>query len=182
MIVRRCFTWDQRARTRSPGGPLWFPRPYQGDGRHDNPDVYGCLYGSESEEATVVEQLARYQGSVFLPAMLIKRGMPVGLAAIELLDETVLDLDEPATLTAEGLRPSLVATHDRSITQSQALRLHEQHRDAAGLRWWSTFEALWANYTIFDRARTSLRLIEVRALTPDDPAVVAATDFLGMSA
>lgn len=181
MIVRRCFTWDPSARSRSPGGPLWFPRPYQGDGRHDNPDVYGCLYASESEASTVVEQLARYQGSVFLPGMVSKRGSPLGLAEIEAPDDFI-DLDEPATLTAEGLRPSLVATHERSITQSHALDLHERHRDAVGLRWWSTFEALWPNFTIFDRARTSLRLVDVRALTPDDPAVVAATDFLGMSA
>jgi hypothetical protein len=181
LIVRRCFTWDPSARSRSPGGPLWFPRPYQGDGRHDNPDVFGCLYASESETATVVEQLARYQGSVFLPEMVSKRGSPLGLAAIE-APEGFIDLDEPLTLTAEGLRPSLIATHERSITQSRALDLYERHGDAAGLRWWSTFEALWTNFTIFDRARTSLRLVDVRALTPDDPAVTAATDFLGMSA
>ena len=181
MIVHRCFTWDPDARRRSPGGALWFPRPYQGDGRHDNPDVYGCLYASESEVATVVEQLARYQGSVLLPGMLSKRGHPLGLARIELGDERLLDLEEPAILVAEELRPSRVATHERSITQSQALMLYERHPDAAALRWWSTFEALWANLTVFDRARRALRLLEIRALAPDDPAVEAATDFLGLS-
>lgn len=130
----------------------------------------------------MVEQLARYQGSVFLPRMLAKRGKPLGLAEIEVVDETFVDLDEPGTLAAEGLRPSLVATRDRSITQSNALGLYERHPEAAGLRWWSTFEALWTNFTIFDRARTSLRLVGVRPLAPDDPAVLAATDFLGMSA
>jgi hypothetical protein len=182
LILYRCFAWSERARAEQADSPLWFPRVFQGDGRHDNPDVYGCLYASDSDTATVVEQLARYQGSVFLAGMLSKRGSPLGLAEIQAPDDGFIDLDAPATLTAEGLRPSLVATHERSITQSQALDLHERHRDAAGLRWWSTFEALWTNLTIFDRARTSLRLVEVRALTPDDPAVIAATDFLGMSA
>ena len=181
MILHRCFTWDPGARTRSPGGPLWFPRPYQGEGRHDNPDVFGCLYASESETATIVEQLARYQGSVFLPGMLMKRGLALGLAGIETPDTGFIDLDEPATLAAEELRPSLVATHERAITQTQALELHDRHREAPGLRWWSTFEALWANFTIFDRARTSLRLVGVRALAPDDPAVEGAADFLGMA-
>jgi hypothetical protein len=183
LILRRCFTWDEQARTRSPGGALWFARPFQGQGRHDNPESYGCLYASESEVAAVVEQLAPFQGSLFLPGMLVRRGFPLGLAAIDLSeDEPLLDLDEPRVLARERLRPSVVATHRRTVTQPQALELHERHPDAAGLRWWSTREALWANFTIFDRARTSLRLVEVRALTPDDPAVIAATDFLGMSA
>lgn len=183
MILRRCFTWDEQARSRAPGGPIWFARPYQGDGRHDNPASYGCLYASESETAAVVEQLAQFQGSVFVPGMLTKRGLPLALASIDLSDsERLIDLDDPGVLVSEALRPSLVATYRRAVTQPQALELFGRHPDAAGLRWWSTREALWANYTIFDRARTSLRLVEVRALTPDDPAVVAATDFLGMSA
>ncbi len=44
MILYRCFAWDRRAAVADEGGALWFPRAYQGDGRHDNPDVYGCLY------------------------------------------------------------------------------------------------------------------------------------------
>lgn len=182
MILHRCFTWDEQARSRSRGGPVWFPRAYQGDGRHDNPQAYGCLYASETEVASVVEQLATFQGSLFTPGMLTRRGLPLAVAAIELPDEIqLLDLDDPRVLLREDLRPSLVATRERAVTQPQALELYERHAEAAGLRWWSSHEALWANYTIFDRARTSLRLHDVRALTPDDPAVAAATEFLGMS-
>lgn len=181
MILHRCFAWDEQARSRSPGGPLWFARPYQGDGRHDNPDAYGCLYVSGAEAAAVVEQLARFQGSVFTPSMLLRRGLPLALAAIELPDDLpLIDLDDPRVLTRELLRPSLVATYERTVTQPQALALHGRHPEAAGLRWWSTFEALWANFTIFDRVRTALRLREVRRLAPDDAAVAAATDFLGL--
>lgn len=181
MILIRAFPWVERARTRSQGGPLWFPRELQGDGRHDNPDVYGCLYLSEREEAAIVEQLARFQGSHFRPWMLKQHGLTLAVAAIDLpAGRPLIDLDEPRVLLDERLRPSLVATGDRAVTQPQALELYRRHPDAAGLRWWSTYEAQWAHVTIFDRARTALRLRDVRRLTPEDPAVVAAADYLGL--
>jgi hypothetical protein len=83
-------------------------------------------------------------------------------------------------LKAEGLRPSVVATRIREITQPQALRLHTEHARAAGLRWWSVFESTWANVTLFERASMSLRLADVRRLAVDDSAVSAAADFLAL--
>ena len=56
----------------------------------------------------------------------------------------------------------------------------EDNPDAAGLRWWSRWEALWANVTLFDRAAPALRLATVRALTLDDPAVLEAADLFGL--
>jgi hypothetical protein len=85
-------------------------------------------------------------------------------------------------LRRERLRPSLVATRDRRVTQPQALALYEQHRRAAGVRWWSTYEAIWINVTIFDRAASRLRVRSTRALTLDDPIVVEAADFFGLRA
>jgi hypothetical protein len=182
LIFSRCFAWDERARSRSPGGPLWFPRELQGDGRHDNPDVYGCLYVSEAEQSAIAEQLARFRGSPFHPGMLRRHELPLAMAAIELSDDRVLiDLDDASTLVREELQPSVVATYDRAITQPQALRLFRKHPDAAGLRWWSTHEALWVNVTLFDRARTSLRVADMRELTAADRAVQAATEFLGLA-
>ncbi|MDQ3777901.1 MAG: hypothetical protein M3310_03405, partial [Actinomycetota bacterium] len=75
--------------------------------------------------------------------------------------------------------PSRVATRDRSITQPQALAAYRE-TEAAGLRWWSTHESLWANYTLFDRAVGRLTLEDVRALTLDDPAVAEAAELLGL--
>jgi hypothetical protein len=92
----------------------------------------------------------------------------------------LVDLDDPAVLAREHLRPSLVATRDREITQQQALTLHTRHGDAAGLRWWSVHEARWANVTLFDRAALRLRVHAVRRLTLDDATVAAAVDFLGL--
>ena len=180
MILYRCFAWNERARPGQPDSPLWFPRVYQGDGRHDNPDVYGCLYLTDREASGVVEQFARFRGQRLIEPMLVRRGLPLALAAIELPDDAELvDLDDPVVLRRRRLRPSVVATRERAITQPQALDAYRE-TNAVGLRWWSIFESLWANYTLFDRAVGRLTLQDVRMLTVDDPAVGEAADYLGL--
>jgi hypothetical protein len=181
VILFRCFAWNERARRNGLDGALWFPRPYQGDGRHDNADLYGCLYLSERPLSCVVEQLARFRGQRLLPALLVRRGLPLALAELELADDAeLLDLDDPAVLRRERLRPSVVATRAREVTQPQARALYERHPEAAGLRWWSTFEAQWLNVTLFDRAAAALRLVTARALAVEDEDVAAAADLLGL--
>ena len=181
MILYRCFAWNERARSDRPDGALWFPRPYQGDGRHDNADLYGCLYLSETPLSCIVEQLARFRGQRLSAALLRRRNLPLALAELELPDGTVLvDLDDPAVLRRERLRPSSVATRTREVTQPQARALHEGRPEAAGLRWWSTFESLWANVTLFDRAAPALRLASVRVIGVEDEEIVAAADVLGL--
>jgi hypothetical protein len=183
VILHRCFAWNERAGTDAPDGPLWFPRIYQGEGRHDNPDRYGCLYLSLSPLSTVVEQLARFRGQRLLPSLLRRRGLPLALAELELDDKaTLVDLDDPVVLRRERLRPSRVATRDRRITQLQALRLYEKHRKADGLRWWSTYEGVWINVTLFDRAASRMRVRSVRALSLSDPTVVEAAESFGLRA
>jgi hypothetical protein len=181
VILYRCFAWDERAHEQDPDGPLWFPRIYQGEGRHDNPDLYGCLYLSDQALSTVVEQLARFRGQRLLSSLLRRRGLPLALAKLELDNRAELvDLDDPVVLRRERLRPSRVATRQRSMTQPQARMLHDRHPNTAGLKWWSIYEALWMNVTMFDRAADKLRLVSVRPLTIDDPAVVEAADFFGL--
>jgi hypothetical protein len=181
VILHRCLAWNERAAPDAPDGALWFPRPYQGEGRHDNPAVYGCLYLSEQPLSCVVEQLARFRGQRLAAALLRRRGLPLALAELELPDEAQLvDLDEPTVLRRERLRPSRVATRERAVTQPQALSLYEKHSAAAGLRWWSTFESQWLNVTLFDRAASALRLVSVRALDVADDEIAAAADVLGL--
>jgi hypothetical protein len=183
VILHRCFAWDERAGDAGPDGPLWFPRIYQGEGRHDNPDCYGCLYLSVSPLSTLVEQLARFRGQPLLSSLLRRRGLPLALADLELDDRVELvDLDDPVVLRRERLRPSRVATRDRRITQPQARALHDRPPRAAGLRWWSTYEAAWINVTLFDRAASQVRVRSVRALSLDDPTVLDAADFFGLRA
>ena len=181
MILHRCLAWNERAAPDAADGALWFPRPYQGEGRHDNPAVYGCLYLCEQPLSCVVEQLARFRGQRLTPALLRRRGLPLALAELELPDDAELvDLDDPASLRRERLRPSRVATRERAITQPQALALHEKHGEAAGLRWWSTFESQWLNATLFDRAASVLRLVSVRELEVADDEIAVAADVLGL--
>jgi hypothetical protein len=182
VILYRCFAWSRRARAVDRDGALWFPRELQGEGRHDNPDTYGCLYAAGSAVSAVVEQLARFRGQRLTEGMLVRRGLPLAVAAIELPDNRrVLDLDDPAFLQSHQLRPSVVATRQREITQPQALALHRRHPRAAALRWWSTFEALWANFTVFDRAAGDLRLADVSRLRFGDHVVVEAAELLGIA-
>jgi hypothetical protein len=175
VILYRCFA---RSRTED---ALWFPRVFQGEGRHDNPALYGCLYVADRPLSCVVEQLARFRGQKLSPGLLRRRDLPLALAELELRDDAqLLDLDDPAVLRRERLRPSQVATRRREVTQPQAAALHEGHPAAAGLHWWSTWEASWANVTLFDRAAPALRVRDVRDLEVDDPAVREAADFFGL--
>ena len=180
MILYRCFAWNAQAAPAAPDGPLWFPRPFQGEGRHDNPDLYGCLYGGERAASCLVEHFSKFRGRIAKPSWFKQRGLPVALAALELRDGALIDLDDPAVLTIEQLRPSRVATRDRGVTQSQARVLFTGHPSAMGLRWWSTFEASWINVTLFDRAASLLRVHEVRTLTLEDPEVTEAAQTLGI--
>ena len=181
MILFRCFAWDARARPSEQHGPLWFPRIFQGDGRHDNPERYGCLYVSESALSTLVEQLARFRGQRLTPALLRRRELPLALAELELPNQSqLIDLDDPAVLRRHRLRPSRVATRRRDITQVLARRFYDAADAIAGLRWWSTYEALWPNVTLFDRAASQLRVRSVRALSIEDSLVVEAADFFAL--
>lgn len=181
MILFRCFAWDAGAKPDQRDGPLWYPREFQGEGRHDNPSLYGCLYLADRAVSCIVEQLARFRGQRLSAHLLRRRGLPLALAELELTgDAALVDLDNPAVLRREKLRPSVVATRHRDITQPQARALHARHPGAAGLRWWSTYEALWMHVTVFDRAAGQLRLKQVRALTIDDPTVVEAAGHFSM--
>jgi hypothetical protein len=181
VILHRCFAWNAAAAPAAPDGALWFPRVFQGEGRHDNPDVYGCLYLADRPVSCIVEQIAAFRGQRMTAALLRRRGLPLAIADIELdARAPLIDLDDPAVLRRERLRPSVVATAQRRVTQPQALALHSGHPEAAGLRWWSRWEALWANATVFDRAAAALTLKDVRALTLEDPALLAAAEFFGL--
>jgi hypothetical protein len=180
--VWRTLPLDRRAAADEAGGALWFPREHQGYGRHDNPDLYGCLYVAEDAASAVAEALAAFRGTGRLAAsMLTHLGRPLALAEIELSDEAlVVDLDDPGVLVAEALRPSRVATRARGITQGIAADLHRAHPEAAALRWWSTLEASWINLTLFDRAAPALAVSEVAELRVDDTVVRDAAALLGL--
>jgi hypothetical protein len=181
VTLYRCFAWNPQAAEHAPDTPLWSPRQYQGEGRHDNPDRYGCLYLADRAVSSVVEQLARFRGQRLIPSMLKRRGLNLALATLDLDSRAELvDLDDPVVLRRERLKPSMVATRARAVTQPQARSIFDRQPRAAGLRWWSTYESQWINVTLFDRALGDVRAAEVRALALDDATVLEAADVLGL--
>ena len=48
------------------------------------------------------------------------------------------------------------------------------------MRWWSTLEASWLNWTIFDEGAGGLKLVETVSLGLDNPVVGEAAEFLGL--
>lgn len=183
MRLFRVFPWAPAATAGSAGHPLWIPRWFQGAGRHDAPDHYGCLYLSESPAAAVAETLAPFRGSGDLhPSMLVRSGEPLALAELELADAAeLIDFDEPAVLAAEALRPSVIATGNRTITQRYAVDQFTRHPNAAGMRWWSTLEASWLQVTLFDRALARLRVHAADWLAMSSSAVTSAAGWLGLA-
>ena len=181
MILFRCLAFDKAASPGSRGGPLWFPRMLQGNGRHDNPDLYGCLYVSVEPVSAVAEQIQRLAGTSLEAPDLLRRGLPLALAAID-FDEKgeLVDLDDPEVLVGERIRPSQVATNHRATTQAGAAAIFARHAKAAGIRWWSTIEALWANVTFFDRAGGLLAVEDVQTLELGDDVLVEAAEYLGI--
>lgn len=183
MILWRALPWRAHGTADEPGGALWFPRELQGTGRHDNPDLYGCLYVTESPVSAVAESLAPFRGTGRLSeAMLARAGLPLALAELRLEEcREPVDLDDPRMLLRERLRPSEVATRSRAVTQAYAARLFDERREAVGLRWWSTLEATLANVTLYDRAARHLSLTRVTPLALNDAAVGEAAELLGLA-
>lgn len=183
MRLWRVLPWDPLSSAGTPGDPLWVPHEFQGSGRHDAPDRYGCLYLAEEAVSAVAEALAPFRGTGDLgPELLVRSGRQLALAELELeADAVLVDLDDPLVLTAESLRPSIVGTGRRGVTQAYALHQFEHHPRAAGLRWWSTLEASWIHVTLFDRAIEALSVREVHSLAVNDEHVGLAAVHLGLA-
>jgi hypothetical protein len=183
VILWRLVPWQAQAPPTEPGGALWFPRKLQGQGRHDNPDRYGCLYVTEVPVSAVAEAFAPFRGAgKLVPGILLRGSLPLALAQLELDGGArVVDLDDPRVLAGRGLRPSRVATRTRAVTQAYAARVWEELPRALGLRWWSTLESSFLNLTLFDRALPHLRLLDIEQLTVTHAAVVEAAELLGLT-
>jgi RES domain len=164
-----------------PGGALFVPRSDQGEGRHDNPDAYGALYVSRDPVSPVAELLKDVPLGVLQPSLLEHEGHPYALVALDESSlEEVLDLDDPRTLVAREIRPSGVATGDRTVTQRMALEVYQE--GASGIAWWSTIEASWINLTLFaERAADRLHVTgEPEPLGPSHPVVREAAETVGV--
>jgi RES domain-containing protein len=181
-LLYRVFPWNPESAAASPGGALHVPRSRQGTGRHDNPDRYGALYMSRSAESAVAERIASFRGQQLVDDDFVVAAGRYALAAVDDSNlGNLVDLDDPTELVARSLRPSRVATLERSITQTMAAALFDE--GIAGFGWWSTLNADWANVTLFaERAVAELTLAsEPEPLSIAHPAVVAVAPMVGVN-
>jgi hypothetical protein len=180
--LHRVFPWDERAPAGAPFAPDHVP-PQQGSGRFDLADG-PVLYLGESPDHPVAEVLQGFRGRPFSDALLRRFGHPLALVRITVPDELaagIVDLDDPSRLVALSLRPSEVASDDRSRTRELAARLYAG--GATGLRWWSKLSGDWHGVVLF-LGRTPMEQLAIGApevLTRGHPAVMAACRQLGMT-
>src|SRR5206468_1929672 len=164
------------------GGALYVPRERQRGGRHDHPDQYGALYLSRVAESAVAENIQDFRGRTLRDVHLHwADGAALALAAFDdSAFDRLVDLDDPEQLTSRQLRPSMVATHNRTVTQEIALRIYDE--GMLGFMWWSTLEATWPNVTLFaERASPLLALVGTPAvLSVQHPVVRAAARSVGV--
>jgi hypothetical protein len=182
-VLYRVFPLRENVGDLDEGGPLFVARSHQGTGRHDNPSAFGALYASTVAESAIAEMLRGFIGRTVTNAHFRRPdGRRYALASIE---ESALgplvDLDDPRELVRLRLRPSQVATRDRSSTQQIAFRIFEG--GAPGLSWWSAIEASWPNVTLFAERSVDRLAIdgEPEVLSVDHPIVAAAAAFLGIT-
>jgi len=177
LLWRVCFYLPGVRDPARPGHPLYV-HPQQ-TGRLDNPDLYRTLYASDSPAGACAEafgSLPTWRGSML-------RGRPDlpgsvrALAGIDVPDDVApCALDDPRRLLALDLRPSLVLTRDRAVTQAWARRLFRSQR-WAGVSWWSYYDSRWTSVGLW--ARDRIRLAHVETLTGlDDPALREAAEVL----
>ena len=159
------------------GGAFYIPP--QGHGRLDNPDLFAVLYTGENQVGCVAEAFGRIHSwttSLFAghPTRAPARALATYTADPDRL--ALCDLDDAHELVRQRMRPSDVITRDYGFTQKWARALFERGR-WAGVRWWSYYEARWANVGLWDIR--ALKVASVEPLTADHPAVVAAAASIG---
>lgn len=183
MRLWRVFPYNPGAEPGAPGHPLFVPRLLQGAGRHDNPDLYGALYLSESPLAAIAEHIAHLRGQTLDDADLARGGLRLSTVQFELpTNARIHDLDDPTVLARLRLKPSEVATRNRATTQRWAARVYRSRPAAGGLRWWSTLAASWLHVTLFAE-RYPMRVMSApQPLHLGHPEVMRAAEQLGIRA
>lgn len=179
MLVYRIAPVDPTATPTRTGHPLFVDPAWQGGGRWDNPSQYDLLYLSEHADGAVAEI---FQGfDTWTPVMFHHpaAGFDRQLVTYDLPAKArVIDLDDARFLDDHHIRPSRVASKNTVITQDIALRLHtDLGTTTVGLKWWSSLDADWTSYALWNRRLLTLEKIE--PLTITHPAVVAAARRLG---
>jgi len=179
MDLFRVFSWDNRSQGDKVGGPFYVPRERQGAGRHDIPDLDGVLYCAHETVSAISEAIQIFRNQT-LSDDDFERGdnLHQTLASYRLANEKELkDLNDPVVLKDLKIKPSEVATVNRSMTQALCRRLYE--KGAHGFKWWSTLEASWINVTLFQsRIKNQLVLVDLKPLSTKMTEVKEASRWM----
>lgn len=159
-------------------------------GRFDLGDRPPVRYLAESPEHAIAEVLSGYRGTRFRASYLRHSGHALALVEVRLaesLRERIADCSDPDTLVSLGIRPDVLADHDRTRTQAIARRLHtlgDTTGKPAGLRWWSALTGAWHTTVVFtDRVRSGeLQFGEPLPLQLADADLLLALNALGIRA
>lgn len=140
-------------------------------------------YLASSSVHAVTEVLQGLRGHGLESEAVRKRVIALALVEVTVtLNARLVDLDDPGTLRALGIRPSEVAHPDRLVTQGIARRVHEL--GAPGLAWWSRFRGDWVSRVLFlDRVKPrQFSWGRPDGLTITHPDVLFAAAELGLMA
>lgn len=179
MLVYRVTPVDPVAKANQPGHPLFVDPAWQGGGRWDNPSRYALVYVSEHADGAVAET---FQGFATWSAAMFHHpatGLDRQLVTYDLsVKARVIDLDDAHFLDEHHIRPSRVASKNTMTTQGIALRLHADFgATTVGLKWWSSLDADWTAYALWDRRHLTVERTELLTIT--HPAMTAAARRLG---
>lgn len=179
----RVFPWDRGAEPGAPFSATHLPSQ-SGQGRFDLPPHLDASswYFAESAEHAVGEKIQDLRSRKLSDGFLFERGHRLACcSARETGALEIADLCDPVELAQRRIAPDELASRHRSVTQPIAQGLHGDP-GLAGFRWWSAFWGDWHTVVLFsDRLPgDALRFDEPEPLHPDTPALVRATDALGI--
>ncbi len=180
MDFYRVFVWDGISEESGLMKNLHPPRERQGAGRHDIPDKEGVTYCSKSPVSAIAEMLQGFRGSTITNKVFSRPdGKVRALIRLEIgKDVKLMDLNDPKTLSKFKLKPSQVASMQRTTTQNISRLLFD--KGVNGFTWWSILEASWVNATLFQsRIVKYVNVVgEVLPLETKLPEVVEAAKIL----
>lgn len=186
----RVLPWDPAAAAGAAYTPHYRPPPGSQTGGRFDIGTAPVLYLASEPEHGIAEVLQRFRGKRLRDEHLLRpdRSDPTlfhRLAVVEArigeaVETRLLDLDSAAALDSLGLRPSQLASHERSTTQKVARRIHDDPARYSGFEWWSALTGAWRSTVLFlDRVPDAgISYGAPDHLHLDHPAVAAARVFL----
>lgn len=149
MLAYRVFPYVPTASAGSPGHPLYEHRPQRG-GRIDHPDYYTWYLAREASGACgeTFGNIGQWSEDMFDVPFIT--GARRALGVFRLPDDLrICDLDDPAQLVTQQIRPTQVIIRNLAVTSAWGHRIWSQHDPAiAGRRWqavqwWSYHRPVW---------------------------------------